>query len=63
MGKKSLVDIIIHSIFAIQKMRKNHIKADWETHQFFMKYRDKLSFPMAGPNFARSAFCQADYKG
>lgn len=25
-----------------------HIKVDWETHQLFMKYRDKLSLVMAG---------------
>ena len=37
-------------------MRNNHIKADWETHQIFMKCRDKLSFPMAGPNLLVGAF-------
>ncbi|MGN0213027.1 MAG: hypothetical protein ACI4AN_08825 [Muribaculaceae bacterium] len=37
-------------------MRNNHIKADWETHQFYMKCRDKLSFPMAGPNLLLGAF-------
>ncbi len=26
-----------------------HIKVDWETHQLLVKYRDKLSQPMAGP--------------
>ncbi len=26
-----------------------HIKVDWETHQIFMKCRDKLGRPMAGP--------------
>lgn len=26
-----------------------HIKVDWETHQIFMKYRDKRNNLMAGP--------------
>lgn len=26
-----------------------HIKVDWETHQLYVKCRDKLSQPMAGP--------------
>ncbi len=45
--------------------RINHIKVDWETHQFYMKYRDKLSCPMAGPNrfSERWLITQADYKG
>lgn len=42
-----------------------HIKVDWETHQFYMKYRDKLSRLMAGPNrfSERWLITQADYKG
>ncbi len=41
--------------FALYKQRTRgpqrnfHIKVDWETLQIFMKYRDKLSRPMAGP--------------
>ncbi|WP_302612303.1 hypothetical protein, partial [uncultured Muribaculum sp.] len=40
-------------------IKKYHIKVDWETHQIFMKYRDKLSCLMAGPiliNFGE-AYC------
>ena len=33
-----------------------HIKVDWETHQIFLKYRDKLSCPMAGPTSMRRYF-------
>lgn len=41
-----------------------HIKVDWETHQLIVKYRDKLSRPMAGPNLLREVVhTQADYKG
>lgn len=42
-----------------------HIKVDWETHQIYMKYRDKLSRLMAGPDrfSERWLITQADYKG
>ena len=45
-------------------MKNNHIKVDWETHQILLKYRDKLSCPMAGPT-SQEAFIgtKADYKG
>lgn len=36
--------------------RYYHIKVDWETLQIIMKYRDKLSWPMAGPDSLGSAF-------
>jgi len=42
-----------------------HIKVDWETHQIYVKYRDKLSRLMAGPDRSpeRWLITQADYKG
>ena len=41
-----------------------HIKVDWETHQLLVKYRDKLSQPMAGPiPLVGGIYAQADYKG
>ncbi len=44
-----------------------HIKVDWETLQIYLKSRDKLDRPMAGPNppFGVSVPSgdQADYKG
>ena len=49
------LDITLY-ICITMMMRNTHIKADWETHQFFMKCRDKLSFPMAGPNLLVGAF-------
>lgn len=33
-----------------ERLKIYHIKVDWETLQIIMKYRDKLSHPMAGPN-------------
>ncbi len=46
------------------RMKDNHIKVDWETHQILLKYRGKLSCPMAGPT-SQEAFTgtKADYKG
>jgi len=32
-----------------ERQSQNHIKANWETHQIKMKYRDNLSDAMAGP--------------
>lgn len=37
------------------RLKIYHIKVDWETLQIIMKYRDKLSHPMAGPNLFRGA--------
>ena len=39
--------------------RYYHIKVDWETLQIIMKYRDKLSWPMAGPgSFGRCFYAR-----
>lgn len=37
---------------------KYHIKVDWETRQIYMKYRDNLSRPMAGPSRKRMPVCR-----
>ncbi len=45
-------------------LKYNHIRDDWETLQFYLKYRDKLSRLMAGLiPLEGGIHCPEDYKG
>ncbi len=50
---------------ADEDINAHHIKVDWETRQLYMKYRDKLGRPMAGPNgnLVAAAICRGITKG